>query len=165
NPHEGNIQRHPRSGRMLLYIGYWDSGLRIADVTDPLHPTEVGAFDYGPGTPYKHAHTAAPTPSGDWVYVDDELADGGAPGGGVHVFDTHTCDGTSYCTPTMTGFYHAAGSPVVNDFDPYNFVSWDAHRMTPKGENTFALGNYGFGVKLVDTRDKAHPKELASYVP
>src|SRR5262249_26256032 len=126
---------------------------------------EVGAFDYGPGTPYKHAHTAAPTPSGDWVYVDDELADGDAPGGGVHVFDTHTCDGTSYCTPTMTGFYHAAGSPVVNDFDPYNFVSWDAHRMTPKGENTFALGNYGFGVKLVDTRDKAHPKELASYVP
>jgi len=166
NPHEGFVQRHPRSGRMLLYIGYWDSGLRIADVTDPRHPVEVGAFDYGPGTPYQNAHTATATPSGNWVYVNDELGQGEPPGGGVHIFDTHTCDGTSYCSPTLAGFYHAAGAPVQDPNDLYSsFLAWDAHNMTPYGENTFALGNYGYGARLVDTSDKAHPRERSFFLP
>jgi hypothetical protein len=166
NPHEGFVQRHPVSGKMLLYIGYWDSGLRIADVTDPLHPVEVGAFDYGPGTPYRHAHTATPTPSGNWTYVSSELAEFGPPGGSVNIFDTHTCDGTSFCTPTLVGSYHAAGAPVQDENDLYSsYLAWDPHNMTPKGENTFALGNYGYGARLVDTSNKAAPQELSFFLP
>jgi len=166
-PHEGFVQRHPRSGRVLVYIGYWDSGLRIADVTDPRNPVEVGSFDYGAGTPFQKAHGAVATASGNWVYVGDEFGDGAPPGGGVHIFDAHSCDGTAYCTPTLVGFWHAEGQPVVdpNPGDFFSDFAFDAHNMSPRGENTLLLGNYGYGIRLVDTSIKAHPEQISSYLP
>ena len=74
--HEGFIQRHPVSGRVLDYVSYWDSGLRIVDVTDPRHPVEVGAFDYTPSRRQLLRHYAAATPSANWVYLEDELGVG-----------------------------------------------------------------------------------------
>lgn len=44
SPHEGWIQRHPDTGRVLDYVAYWDSGMRIVDVTNPANPVEIGAF-------------------------------------------------------------------------------------------------------------------------
>lgn len=68
--HEGFIQRHPRSGRVLDYVSYWDSGLRIVDVSNPADPIEVGAFDYNFFTNgFTSAHYAAATPSANWVYL------------------------------------------------------------------------------------------------
>ena len=72
SPHEGWLQRSP-AGHMLDYVAYWDSGMRIVDVTDPAHPVEIGAFDY-PGAPGNCcAHSTAPTPSGNYVYLEDEI--------------------------------------------------------------------------------------------
>ena len=164
-PHEAFVQRHPTSGHVLVYIGYWDSGLRIADVTDPRNPVEVGSFDYGTGTPYQNAHGAVATPSGNWVYVGDEL--GSNTSGGVHVFDAHSCDGTSYCTPTQVGFWHASGHNVQ---DPNNsgfpdYFRFDVHNMDPHGENSLILGNYGLGVRLIDMSVKAAPEEISFYLP
>ena len=165
-PHEGTVQRHPTSHRMLVYIGYWDSGLRIADVTNPTSPVEVGSFDYGAGTPNRNAHGAVPTPSGNWVYVGDEFGDAEPPGGGIHIFDAHTCDGTSYCTAAQVGFYHTAGNAVQSFEEVYSyFFAWDVHNMTAKGENTLLFGNYGYGARLIDTSNKANPSELSFYVP
>jgi hypothetical protein len=166
-PHESFVQRHPVSHKMLLYVGFWDSGLRILDVTDPANPTQVGAFDYGTGTPYQNAHGAVATPSGDWVYVGDELAQDST--GGVHVFDTHGCDGTnpSACTPTPVGFWHVSGHPVQdpNEIFGPTYLRFDVHNMTPRGENTLLLGDYGMGIRLVDTSIKADPEEISFYVP
>jgi hypothetical protein len=54
---------------MLDYVAYWDSGMRVVDVTDPTHPVEIGSFDY-PGAPGNCcAHSTAPTPSGNYVYL------------------------------------------------------------------------------------------------
>lgn len=174
SPHEGFLQRHPRSGRMLDYVSYWDSGLRIVDVTDPAHPVEVGSYDY-PGQPGNCcAHYAAATPSGDWVYQEDEIGVGGT--GGVHVLDTHACDGTSYCTPVQVGFWHINGHPVQaaalngQGSGSYHgviqrFFSWDAHNVDVKGENTLLVANYTMGIRLIDTTDKAAPVETSFYLP
>jgi hypothetical protein len=164
-PHEAMVQRHPRSGRMLDYVGYWDSGLRIIDVTDPTNPVEVGAFDYGPGTPNRNAHGAVVTPSGDWVYVGDEF--GANNTGGVHVFDTHACDGTAYCTPTQVGEWHISGHTMQNpdDVTRGNWLEYDVHNMDVKGENTLLVANYKAGVRLVDTSDKTDPEEISFYLP
>ena len=164
-PHEAFIQRHPVSGRMLDYIGYWDSGLRIVDVTDPVNPVEVGSFDYGAGTPFQNAHGAVASPSGNWIYVADEL--GSEESGGVRILDGHACDGTAYCTPTQAGFWHVAGHPVQ---DPNNnqfpdYFRFDVHNMSPKGENALFLGNYGMGVRLLDTSVKSDPEEISFYMP
>jgi hypothetical protein len=174
SPHEGFLMRHPRSGRMLDYVSYWDSGLRIVDVSDPTKPTEVGSFDY-PGQPGNCcAHYAAPTPSGDWVYQEDEIGVGGT--GGVHVLDTHTCDGNAYCTPIQVGSWHINGHPVQaaasngRGSGSYHgviqrFFTWDAHNLDVKGENTLLVANYTMGIRLVDTSLKTSPVETSFYLP
>lgn len=178
--HEGFLQRHPRSGRMLDYVSYWDSGLRIVDVTDPATPVEVGSYDYNIFTNgLRSAHYAAATPSGDWVYLEDEI--GYLRAGGVHILDTHACDGTTYCTPVIVGgwdipgrdmqtaslhkfFRHpnfnGSGVPIVNRSYVY-----DAHNLDLKGENTLLVANYGMGIRLVDTSDKTAPRETAFILP
>jgi hypothetical protein len=178
--HEGFIQRHPRSGRMLDYVSYWDSGLRIVDVTNPNAPVEVGSYDYGVLTNgLRAAHYAAATPSGDWVYLEDEI--GYYRAGGVHILDTHTCDGTSYCTPVVVGgwdlpgrdlqtasihkFFHhpnfnGSDLPILNR----SFI-YDAHNLDLKGENTLLVANYGMGIRMIDTSDKTAPREVAFIMP
>jgi len=166
-PHEAFVQRHPRSGKMLDYVGYWDSGLRILDVTDPTHPVEAGAFDYGPGTGYRNAHGAVASPSGDYVYVGDEF--GFDQRGGIHVFDARTCDGTSHCTPTPIAFWQrqspdAGAPPPVGPFFA-SFVAFDVHNMFPLGENGLLVANYRLGVRLLDVTDKTNPNEISFYLP
>ena len=167
-PHEAFVQRHPRSGKVLDYVGYWDSGLRIIDVTDPTHPTEVGAFDYGPGTGFRNAHGAVATPSGDYVFVGDEFAFDQR--GGIHVFDARTCDGTSHCTPTPIAFWQrqsddAGAPPDANPIFFTSFVAFDVHNMFPMGENALLLGNYRLGVRLLDVTNKSAPQEISFYNP
>jgi len=174
--HEGFIQRHPRSGRVLDYVSYWDSGLRIVDVTDPSAPVEVGSYDYGIFTNgLRSAHYAAATPSGDWVYLEDEI--GYYRAGGVHILDTHACDGTSYCTPVVVGGWDLPGRdmqtaslhkffrhPNFNGSDlpilNRSFI-YDAHNLDLKGENTLLVANYGMGIRMIDTSDKTAPREVA----
>jgi hypothetical protein len=164
-PHEAFVQRHPRSGKVLVYIGFWDSGLRIVDVTTPANPIEVGSFDYGTGTPYQNAHGAVASPSGNWIYVGDELAENTT--GGVHILDGHACDGTQYCSPPQVGFWHVDGHPIQNpggnSFPTY--FRFDVHNMDPRGENTLLLGNYSLGVRLVDVTNKSDPEEISFYLP
>ncbi|MEK7349102.1 MAG: hypothetical protein AABZ94_09540 [Candidatus Eisenbacteria bacterium] len=178
--HEGFIQRHPRSGRVLDYVSYWDSGLRIVDVTDPRAPAEVGAYDYDFSTNrLRAAHYAAPTPSGDWVYLEDEI--GYLQAGGVHVLDTSACDGTAPCTPVLVGGWDLPGRDVqtasIHKFFRHpNFNGsflpilnrsfiYDAHNLDVRGENTLLVANYGMGIRLIDTSDKAAPSETAFYLP
>jgi hypothetical protein len=173
--HEGFVQRHPESGRVLDYVSYWDGGLRIVDVTDPSAPVEVGAFDYpGPSVGPCCAHYAAPTPSGDWVYQEDEIGVGGT--GGVHVLDTATCDGTTYCSPIQVGFWHIKGHPVqAGAFHGQGagafhgvvqrFFTFDAHNLDVKGEDSLLVANYSMGIRLIDTTDKANPIEVSFYLP
>lgn len=173
--HEGFVQRHPESGRVLDYVSYWDGGLRIVDVTNPSAPVEVGAFDYpGPSVGPCCAHYAAATPSGDWVYQEDEIGVGGT--GGVHILDTRTCDGTSYCSPIQVGFWHIKGHPVqAGAFHGQGagafhgviqrFFTFDAHNLDVKGEDTLLVANYSMGIRLVDTTDKANPVEVSFYLP
>jgi hypothetical protein len=178
--HEGFIQRHPRSGRVLDYVSYWDAGLRIVDVTDPRSPVEVGVFDYDIfGNGLRAAHYAAPTPSGDWVYLEDEI--GYFRAGGVHVLDTRDCDGTAPCTPVLVGgwdlpgrdmqtaslhkfFRHPNFNGSTLPIENRSFI-YDAHNLDIRGENTLLVANYGMGVRLLDTSDKTAPREVSFYLP
>lgn len=164
-PHEAFVQRHPRSGKMLDYIGFWDSGLRIVDVTNPAAPVEVGAFDYGTGTPYQNAHGAVASPSGNWIYVGDEL--GTDETGGIHILDGSTCDGTVHCTPQQVGFYHVNGhkTQFPDDHAFPTYFKFDVHNMNPRGENTLLLGNYSVGIRLIDVTTKSDPEEISFYLP
>jgi hypothetical protein len=182
--HDATIQRHPDSGRVLDYVAFWDSGLRIVDVTDPAAPIEVGAFDYDAPTDGQCcAHDAKPTPSGDWTYLEDEKGVGEP--GGVHILDTSTCDGLSYCTPDEVGFWSVPGHQVdagaVHGFNGFfhhehpgqgpfgafvrQFFNYDAHNLDRRGEDELLVANYTMGIRLIDTSDKANPVQSAFFLP
>ena len=169
---------------MLDYVAFWDGGLRIADVTDPANPVEVGAFDYdGPADGNCCAHDAKPTPSGNWTYLEDEHG-AGSPSG-VHILDTSSCDGTSYCTPLKVSSWSIAGhqseGAAANGFNGFyrhghpgngpggafvrTFFNYDAHNLDRLGEDRLLVANYSMGIRLVDTSDKANPREIAFYLP
>jgi hypothetical protein len=116
----------------------------------------------------------APTPSGEYVYLEDEVGVGGT--GHVHVLDTHGCDGVHACAPRQAGFWHINGHPVqaaaVNGRGSgsyhgviQRFFSWDAHNLDVKGENTLVVANYTIGIRLLDTSDKTNPVGTAFYLP
>ncbi|MEK6975318.1 MAG: hypothetical protein AABY18_03140 [Candidatus Thermoplasmatota archaeon] len=47
-PHDVSIAVHPITKRTYAYVAYWNLGVVILDVTDPAHPTKVGAAsDFG----------------------------------------------------------------------------------------------------------------------
>ena len=57
-PHDVSIAVHPFTNRTYAYVAYWNLGVVILDVTDPAHPTKVGAAtDFGLA-PTKEIHMA-----------------------------------------------------------------------------------------------------------
>jgi len=175
--HDLTLLVHPRTGHVLLYVAYWDSGLRIVDVTDPAHPEEIGALDYTPTftdlglADTCCAHYAQPTPSGDYVLLEDELGIGLA--GGVHILRTSSCDGLQACTITEVGFWEAPiPSPqamaIMADLKAevttngifQRFFTRDVHNLDVE-EDRFLAAAYSSGVYLVDMKDKSNPKILA----
>jgi len=177
--HDLTLLVHPDTGRVLLYVAYWDSGLRIVDVTDPRHPAEIGALDYTPTFTKQGleatccAHYAQPTPSGHWVLLEDEIGIGLA--GGVHILKADGCDGVHSCSlaqvsiwspqgaGTQASAIHATlntnGSLFPNGIIQ-RFFTRDVHNLDVR-EDQFLAPAYSSGVFLVDIHDKANPFAVA----
>lgn len=47
--HDMTVQDDPITGKPVMYVSFWDYGLRVVDVSDPTAPTELGAW-MGEGT-------------------------------------------------------------------------------------------------------------------
>ena len=175
--HDLTLLIHPDTDRVLLYVAYWDSGLRIVDVTDAADPAEIGAFDYTPTFTDQGlvdtccAHYAQPTPSGQYVLLEDESGIGLA--GGVHILRADGCDGEGTCALEEVGFWEA---PIpsrqamaimaelraeVTTFGIFQrFFTRDVHNLDVQ-EDRFLAASYSSGVYLVDMTDKTQPMEIA----
>jgi hypothetical protein len=66
------------------YMGYWTTGVLVADVTDPANPRVVSHFAVGPEHP-ENAHYVQPTPDREYVAVGAELLPGQ---GGIAIYHT-----------------------------------------------------------------------------
>lgn len=66
------------AGKTIAYLSYWDAGLIILDITDPLNPVFLGDSDYmepDPLTglpPEGNSHAAVPSEDGNLVFMGDE---------------------------------------------------------------------------------------------
>jgi len=178
--HDLTLLVHPDTGHVLLYVAYWDSGLRIVDVTDAAHPREIGSLDYTPTLTPRGlidtccAHYAQPTPSGHFVLLEDEVGIGLA--GGVHILRADGCDGVHTCIVAQVGFWPppipspqamAIMAEIRAGVSTYGvvqrFFTRDVHNLDVQ-EDRFLAPSYSSGLYLVDMSDKTNPEQVAFWV-
>lgn len=168
-PHDTRVQVHPTydgSDKVLLYIAYWDKGLRIVDITTPTSPqfTEIGrSTDFAPSR-LNNLHLAQPFDepiAGRHVTVTQpEIPQVDGETGQLTFFDTS--DPTH---PVKLGHWTLPpgeqGQLGITDFDfsPHNFDLWDGK---------VALGHFHAGVWVIDagTAERLEsPKSVGVYMP
>jgi hypothetical protein len=179
--HDVFVQQHPVTMAYLAYVAYWDAGLRIYDVTDPANPAEIGVFDVDPEpadpeVPPCCVHYAEPTPSGDWVLIEEELAVGES--GDVLILEAAGCDGDGDCQLTLVSTWEppqgrAKQAPSYEAFVRTGFMNfgwfqrfftWDVHNIDVH-EDFFVAAAYSAGIWLVDISDKSDPQAVAFFLP
>ncbi|MEK6975803.1 MAG: hypothetical protein AABY18_05625 [Candidatus Thermoplasmatota archaeon] len=166
-PHDTRVQRHPThdgGSTTLLYVAYWDKGVRVLDFNDPASMTEIGFFtEFGP-TALNNIHLTQP--------FEDEI-DGfhvtvaqpeiqAAPDETGQVTFLDTSDPTN---PTQLGYWTlpngTSGRLGINgfDFSPHNFDLWGGK---------MAIGHFHAGIWVVDVSDEENlrdPKTVGYYMP
>jgi len=156
------------------YVAAWYSGLRILDVSDPVHPWEVGSFDT-PGTAFDAVVQGVYAYVADWDKglrilnvaspqspqevgscstlnnaVDVALASNYAyvscTGNGLHIVDV-----SDPAAPRELGSYSMYGASDVVVIGRYAYVA-DARHYEGEG-----------GLRILDVSDPAHPTQIGFY--
>lgn len=166
-PHDTRVQVHPTYGggqTSLMYVAYWDKGVRLLDFTEPASLSEVGFFtEFGPSR-YNNIHLAQPFVDAiDGMHVtvaEPEIPAALEETGQVTFLDTSDPE-----HPRQLGSWKlppgSQGPLAVTafDFSPHNFDLWDGK---------MAIGHNHAGVWVVDVSDAenlAAPKSVAYYLP
>jgi hypothetical protein len=154
-PHDVSVQVHPFTHRALAYVGYWDVGMVILDVTDPAHPQHVSTYtDFGPAS-YGKVHMARAFPElidGKHVtMVEPEV--GGAKDTGYITF----VDTTDPAHPRYLSSWLLPGNLTSQGlrFSPHYFDVLDGRAC---------MASYHAGVWVIDVHDHAnllHPRSAA----
>ena len=150
----------------LLYQAFWDSGVVVADVSDPTNPQLVTQFGDAPMadepgfdmerylTPPGNAHYVQPSPDGDLVYVGAETFPGSFVEnpdnddyGGIRIFDV-----TDYDDP----------QELVR-IDPPNVDAFRTSHNFDVTANRLHASWYNGGVTVHDVSDPANPETVAGY--
>jgi hypothetical protein len=157
-PHDMTLQDDAASGKTLMYVSYWDLGLRIVDVSDPAKPVELGAWTGQGAQRYAgnvHTAMAYEAPGGKrYVYVIPELFTGDS------VAALFVLDATDLAAPTLVGEWAPAGE------HPNDGIRFSTHNFQVVGERLY-LAFYHGGVWVLDLSGgrAASPQTLGYYLP
>jgi hypothetical protein len=150
---------HIRGG--IAYVGWWDAGLVILDVSDITHPSLLSHLPFGDDQS-GCTHTALPIPGRDILVVTDESTHDlcqEVPKD-VRVVDISDPRNPRVIAkfPRPEGDYCSRGR-----FGPHNL-----HEHRPGSlvdPNTIYVTYFNAGVRVYDISDAEHPKEIAGFVP
>lgn len=165
-PHDTRVQVHPThegGARSLLYVAYWDKGVRILDMTEPTQLTEVGSSTDLTPSSLKNLHLVQAFDEA----IDDrhvtvaqpEIPQVDGETGQLTFFDT-----SDPRAPEKVGHWTLPAGPqgplsIANfDYSPHNFDLWDGK---------VALAHFHAGVWVVDVGDGnlEEPKSVGYYLP
>lgn len=157
-PHDTFVERHPRTGQLLMYVAYWDAGLRIVDITDPRMPVETAAFDdFAPsGLVQLHDARVFPAPLAGMhvTAVGPEIVT--APEAGQVTF----LDTSDPAAPRKLGWWSIPGNLTVDT--PFVF---SPHVFDTDAQGRLVIGHNHGGVWLVDASDPANATSVGHYMP
>ncbi|HUR70298.1 MAG TPA: hypothetical protein VM370_13720 [Candidatus Thermoplasmatota archaeon] len=157
-PHDVFIETHPETGALLMYVAYWDAGLKIVDITDPTMPREVATVtDFAPSA-LVALHDArtfpAPIQGKHVTVVGPEIVT--APEAGQLTF----LDTTDPASPEKLGWWSIPGNLTVDT--PFIF---SPHVFDTDASGRVVVGHYHGGVWLIDAHDPANATSIGFYQP
>ncbi len=150
-PHDTFVQEHPVTGQVLLYVAYWDLGVRILDFTNPENLVELDAHEEFAPSRFGNIHHAQPL---GMMYDDIHatVAEPEIPGGDntgiITILDT-----TDPTDIKKLGWWQQPHPDlVVNGFDksPHNFDELDG---------LIALGHQQLGLWIIDVSDEENMRD------
>jgi hypothetical protein len=142
------------------YLGFWDGGMVVIDISDPSRPTTISRLGWEEGG---HTHTCLPLLGRDLVVVTDEVL-------------TEGCDGDRHMVRVVDISDETA--PFVRSICPVpegdfcrrglRFGSHCLHENRPNSyrsqELVFAT-YFNAGLRVYDVGDPDDPAEIAHWIP
>lgn len=154
----------------LAYVAAGGAGLRVIDISDPVHPTELGAWD-SPG--YAEGVTVA----GSIVYLADgpyglRILDVSNPANPIPISDAYPTDYVFEVTVAGKVAYVAGGGAglllvdVSNPLYPVEISSLEtpgyAYQVAVNGPKAYVADGWD-GVRVIDVSDIYQPQEIGHY--
>jgi len=142
------------------YLGFWDGGMVILDISDLAKPTVISHINWDEGG---ETHTCLPLPSRDIVMVSDEATTDGCDGKPHMVRVVDVSDETqpkviAICPPPEGDFCERGlrfGSHALHENRPGSYRS----------EEVFFVSYFNAGLRVYDVADPVAPVEIAHYIP
>ena len=142
------------------YLGFWDGGMVVIDITDPTSPATISRLGWEEGG---HTHTCLPLPERDLVVVTDEAITDGCEGARhmvrvVDISDETTPFVRSIC-PVPEGDFCERG---------LRFGSHCLHENRPnsyRSQELVFVTYFNAGLRVYDLADPDDPVEIAHWIP
>jgi hypothetical protein len=142
------------------YLGLWDSGMTIIDISDPARPATVSRLAWEEGG---HTHTCLPLPDRDLVVVTDEAVSDGCDGPRhmvrvVDVSDEEEPFVRSIC-PVPEGDFCERG---------LRFGAHCLHENRPgsyRSQELMFVTYFNAGLRVYDVSDPDQPADIAHWIP
>jgi hypothetical protein len=142
------------------YVGFWDGGMVILDISDLANPTVISHLNWDEGG---ETHTCLPLPSRDIVMVTDEATTDGCDGPPhmvrvVDISDETQPEVIAICPPPEGDFCERGlrfGAHALHENRP------DSYRS----EEVFFVSYFNAGLRVYDVADPASPRDIAHYIP
>lgn len=142
------------------YLGLWDSGMVVLDISDLKRPATISRLDWEEGG---HTHTCLPLPDRGLVVVTDEVLTEGCVGQPHMVRVVDVSDETkpfvrSIC-PVPEGDFCDRG---------LRFGAHCLHENRPgsyRSQEVIFVTYFNAGLRVFDLADPDHPQDIAHWIP
>lgn len=157
---EERIVHHAMVHNDRAYVGFWDSGMVILDISDLSQPRTISRLTWEEGG---HTHTCLPMPDRDLVVVSDEAITDGCDGPRhmvrvVDVSDENQPFVRSIC-PVPEGDFCDRG---------LRFGAHCLHENRPgsyRSQEVVFVTYFNAGLRVFDIADPDNPTEIAHWIP
>lgn len=157
---EVRIVHHAMVHHDRAYLGFWDSGMVILDISNPARPATISRINWEEGG---HTHTCLPLPDRNLVVVTDETV-------------TDGCDGPRHMVRVVDVSDEA--NPVVRSICPVpdgdfcdrglRFGAHCLHENRPgsyRSQEVMFVTYFNAGLRVFDIADAGQPAEIAHWIP
>lgn len=157
---EQRLVHHAMVWEDRAYLGLWDSGMVIIDISEPDHPVAISRLSWDEGG---HTHTCLPLPDRDLVVVTDEAVTDGCEGDRHMVRVVDVSDETSpfvrSICPVPDGDFCDRG---------LRFGAHCLHENRPgsyRSQEIVFATYFNAGLRVFDLEDPDQPREIAHWIP